>query len=560
MADNRIFALIIVVVICIGILGFTLYQPNQSGGGSGVTPNSCPTSPQEYAVSVVDSSGTLGCMEVSASTGIASIIQGSHTLTGDVTFANSTTIGIDVSGNTIYWKVLSVPWSLLTSVPNIVNTLAEGSHTISGAVTFVNSTSIGIDVSGQNVILKFQAQSCSAGTAVISVADTIACSSIVSSITQGSHTIRGALTVANSTTVGLDVSGQTLYFKVLSVPWASLSGVPNIVNSIAQGSYILKGAVAFVNSTSIGVDVSGQNIVLKLLSQSCNSPSLVSAIGNAISCTHAILSVSQGAYTDYGALTLVNSTTIGVFVSGQNFYFKVTTVPWSLLTSFPSNCATHNWVMGATSGSFTCSQPSWSDIGSIPSNCAAGSFYTSLSSGTCAAPAWTSLTSFPSACPAGEWTGTIASSPTCTYNLDNRLTSPTATASGTKSTGLTISLLASTNYAFEAYLDFASPTSGTSTTDFQIHALASGAALVVVEATCHHTGTTVLADDIAGIATAVTSNILPTVLVNSLTYYCTFSGVVTVGTTPTTLQLDVVAAATSGSVASGSFMVAQVIA
>jgi hypothetical protein len=142
--------------------------------------------------------------------------------------------------------------------------------------------------------------------------------------------------------------------------------------------------------------------------------------------------------------------------------------------------------------------------------------------------------------------------------LTNRLTSDTPSVNGTTSSGLTISLAANTNYVFKGFLYVT--TGATSGVNFQIHALASGAALVVFELTAHHAGITVLADDIAGVTTTVTTGVLGTTLVASLTYYCILSGTITVGANATTLQLDFVSTAALSNVKAGSFIEANTVA
>lgn len=138
-------------------------------------------------------------------------------------------------------------------------------------------------------------------------------------------------------------------------------------------------------------------------------------------------------------------------------------------------------------------------------------------------------------------------------HLNSRLTSPVPTANGTKSTGLTISLSASTNYAFKAYIYLL--TGGTTpAVNFQIHTLASGAALsVVMGLEAHYTGSSATQQSHA--ITSVTANIFSANFnINSQVYIVQLYGVITVGGTPTTLQIDVVDTETTANIETGSFV------
>lgn len=133
-----------------------------------------------------------------------------------------------------------------------------------------------------------------------------------------------------------------------------------------------------------------------------------------------------------------------------------------------------------------------------------------------------------------------------------RLTGNTSGSNGTKSTGLTWSLAASTNYCFKGFLTVT--TGAAATLNFQIHALASGAALEVIEATAINNGALSTSSSKTGIISAVTTNIFASSLAAGTTYYIIMTGVITVGTTLTTLQLDMVDTVTTSTVNAGSFI------
>jgi hypothetical protein len=133
---TRVTAAAVLGVIFV-ILAALFTEVGQAGGGGGVTPNSCssgdyangisdsagtlvcaqvqlsqvggsttcPTGPpQEYAISLSD--GSFTCATAGSSSGVSSIAQGSETpVSGDVVFVNSTSIGITISGQNVYFKI-----------------------------------------------------------------------------------------------------------------------------------------------------------------------------------------------------------------------------------------------------------------------------------------------------------------------------------------------------------------------------------------------------------------------------------------------------------------------
>lgn len=136
-----------------------------------------------------------------------------------------------------------------------------------------------------------------------------------------------------------------------------------------------------------------------------------------------------------------------------------------------------------------------------------------------------------------------------------RLTVNTPSINGTTSTGLVIALLANTNYVFSARVHTVG--GGTATANYQVHALAGGAAL--------GPGYYDLLDLTTSIFTA--NGLLPAVTTsfggggnNTNDYMLIVEGIVTVGATPTNLQLDVVSTATDNNTKAGSWMEAKVVA
>ena len=123
-----------------------------------------------------------------------------------------------------------------------------------------------------------------------------------------------------------------------------------------------------------------------------------------------------------------------------------------------------------------------------------------------------------------------------------RTTADTTSTNGTKSTGVLIALQANTNYIFEAHLIYTSSGGGNDTMNFQIHALASGASLVFAQIlfAVNSIGTSLLQPQ-SNWVTSVTTNMLPAADgAGGSSGWAHFWGLITVGTTSTTLQIDLV--------------------
>jgi hypothetical protein len=109
------------------------------------------------------------------------------------------------------------------------SSLVQGANTISSySKTLLNSTSVGWDfrTSTNTILAKLISQSCPANQFVNTVADSITCAALVNSIIKGTHTLQGAITFANSTSIGIKNAGQTLLWKILNVGWGNLTGFP----------------------------------------------------------------------------------------------------------------------------------------------------------------------------------------------------------------------------------------------------------------------------------------------------------------------------------------------
>ncbi len=129
-----------------------------------------------------------------------------------------------------------------------------------------------------------------------------------------------------------------------------------------------------------------------------------------------------------------------------------------------------------------------------------------------------------------------------------RSTSDVSTSIGSKSSGVAIPLGPSLTYRFRALL-YVSPNTGQ--IFFQIHALAAGASLVWVG---QHYQTASGAAWFSEVVTAVTTNIGTNPANGSNQAWLEIVGLVTVGSTATTLQIDVVDGVTTDKVKAGSFI------
>src|SRR6267143_295665 len=234
--------------------------------------------------------------------------------------------------------------------------------------------------------------------------------------------------------------------------------------------------------------------------------------------------------------------------------FGATQAPFSIQNSI----GTSLWTIDTT-GTLTAGSVPWARMTSFPSGCAANTFITTLATTpTCSgAASWANIVSFPSACSAMQYVSQIAVTPTCSQPVpDVRATSsPTSTTATFVSTTLTFATATSTNYNFEADL-FATTATG-STLNFAIAALAAGATLVRVEAYCV-SGTTGL---FTGVSTTTASAIMSTAA-NTTPLLCHVSGVITVGGTATTIQINFndPAAVGTTTVQAGSWMTVEAVA
>jgi hypothetical protein len=143
-----------------------------------------------------------------------------------------------------------------------------------------------------------------------------------------------------------------------------------------------------------------------------------------------------------------------------------------------------------------------------------------------------------------------------------RLASDTQSINGTQSTGLTLPLAANTNYAFKAHLAVSLQINAANGLNFQIHALAAGAALVRAHA-LGIAGSGVGNYYASGGVSAVTTNILAVAMNtggNAVNGLVIIEGVITVGGTAATLQIDMVDTVTTEYVRAGSSLEAWVVA
>lgn len=126
-----------------------------------------------------------------------------------------------------------------------------------------------------------------------------------------------------------------------------------------------------------------------------------------------------------------------------------------------------------------------------------------------------------------------------------RLTSDTPGINGTTSTGLTVALLANTNYVFKYFILY--DDTNRTITNYQIHALAAGASLIWVSGRAPST----IANnpDKTKTVAAVTTNILSSIISTGPPDLAEFEGLITVGANATTLQLDGVATNTTDKIA-----------
>src|SRR5712692_4494897 len=169
-----------------------------------------------------------GVLSLVCSAFVSSIAKSPATLTGAITFLNSTSIGIKNAGQNLIWKVLNVGRGNLTAFPAacsagtfvtqiataltcVSSDLVQGARTISSySKTLLNSTSIGWDFrTGTNTILaKLISQSCPANQFVKTVADSIVCDVVVNS----ANALTGALTWAATSPLTVVSAGSTITY------------------------------------------------------------------------------------------------------------------------------------------------------------------------------------------------------------------------------------------------------------------------------------------------------------------------------------------------------------
>lgn len=353
---------------------------------------------------------------------------------------------------------------------------------------------------------------------------TIACptcavtSSVVSALTQGSHTFTGSIGLTNSTNVGWDFNtGSNSIEAILSgvvtsvgasSPIVSSGGTTpsiscptcittsnigsNAVTSIQQGSHTFIGNVALVNSTSVLWDFNtGANSIKALVTgvvTSVGGSGPISSSGGTtptISCStcittgniasNAVTAITQGSHTFVGSVALVNSTSVlWDFNTGANSIKGI-------VTGFVTT------VNGA-SGAITLAATSPITVGTV------GSTIT-YACGTCLTSAVTALTQgshtftgsvgllnstaigfdfntgantvkaiiLSQACPQGAAVSTQAQTPLCSYFYQY---GSQALTSG--SAGLTGDVFFPANsLLFAAYSSFSAATAGTGYTNLQ---------------------------------------------------------------------------------------------
>jgi hypothetical protein len=156
-----------------------------------------------------------------------------------------------------------------------------------------------------------------------------------------------------------------------------------------------------------------------------------------------------------------------------------------------------------------------------------------------------------------QYVSTIGVTPTCSQPVpDVRATSsPTSTTATFVTTTLSFATAINTNYIFEADL-YATTVTG-STLNFAIATLAAGATLVRVEAYCV-SGTASL---FSGVVTTTATAIMSTAATTTPDL-CHVSGVVTVGGTATTIQINFndPAAVGTTTIQAGSWMKVEAVA
>lgn len=240
-------AILFSVLISVAAFALAAGVPLTGGSsGGGTTPNACTTSPQEYGDAILDTMGTLGCAQVTFSQ-----LGGALTCNGGyyINIAQSTTGG-----------------------------------TANGCVKF--------DYQCPSAELLFNVTS-----------STYSCQTTVNSITKGAHTLDGAVTFANSTTIGIDYvpSATELIWKVIAVTWSLLSGFPS----------------------------------------GCSSPDYVTAVGTTLTCAQVQFSQLGGtlACNGYYYVNIVSSSTGGTTDCIKFSFQCLTNEAFTNITSYQDKCA-----------------------------------------------------------------------------------------------------------------------------------------------------------------------------------------------------------------------------
>lgn len=178
---------------------------------------------------------------------------------------------------------------------------------------------------------------------------------------------------------------------------------------------------------------------------------------------------------------------------------------------------------------------------------------------------WSSLTGFPPACPAGETISKLNTTLTCSVIGSLTSWASATVASGAvgkySSTGLSVPLSANTKYAFYVFVAI-EPTLGTESYNFEVHALPAGASLLIACTPMSYptgggsepTNCVTSPDTPIGAYNNLAFGVAPPVFATPGIF-----GVVSVGASPGTLQIDFACTAFCGgvNVEAGSFMLVQ---
>jgi len=318
-------------------------QVSELGGNS-----SCPTGPQQFVI-------TVKAVVVCATPVDSITVNTNATLSGLITLLNTTTVGIyngQTGGHTIYFKVnqtaLTINWSQLTNFP----AACSAGQYVYQVGTTLSCAQVQLSQIGGS-------SSCPVGPQqyVITVAATVTCATPVDSITVNANaTLTGLITFMNTTTVGVyngATGGNTIFFKINSVPWSSITGFPS----------------------------------------GCSANQWVTAVGTTLTCSGVSWSQIQNFPTGLG--TCQTGYSFVYQINSTNYYCSA--VSFAGLTHLPSGCTAGQYATAVNSTSFTCSHVGWTQLTGFPSACSANEWVTAVNTTlTCTNVAWGQITSFPS--------------------------------------------------------------------------------------------------------------------------------------------------------------------